>query len=471
MDSSVAEDPLFFDAEEYVTHSEYDEEVKTLNLIIAYFKQTMEREQERVAHYLLEQFKLKEFYYQETIEYLKSDIKKREDSLYQSGRMRELETKLKDFSNDALKHKALEEGNKHLIDSLKEKTDFLLKDQQFFEDQAKTYLCLKKKYQKEIKDYRKEIKELNIKISQLEQENKQLLEQLQNPDMRVTDIEAKNGKKIQNSLSNPAFTLAGTKGKRNCNNKRQSMTPSRNTLNSKSLKFIQGESKFFEDRFKNIIGKYHKPDDNTVYANIGTTHYVHGSPKQKRVNSYFKFKDQTVKKRIKSPNPNKNQFKLALELGQNTCMDKLRDGIKDDMARSLLAQNVLNTRKQEFIEESGYTKGDGEVPFLLFNHFKIKIDSKDPPLKNTTARSKIDAKLFTKQEYDKFNKVMGFPYHKIKKSLAITKNLQGSPNHQTASAKKRLFVKSEIKPYMHRAGRKDNSVKRVPKKKQNKEAH
>jgi 3-phosphoglycerate kinase len=76
------------------------------------FRDYVEDEQHRLANYLIKEFKQKEFFLQETIDYLKMELKKRENALFENIRIRELETRLKEFSDDAMKAKALEERNK-----------------------------------------------------------------------------------------------------------------------------------------------------------------------------------------------------------------------------------------------------------------------------------------------------------------------------------------------------------------------
>lgn len=83
-----------------------------LTQLIDDFQTTIKSEQERITEYLTKEFKEKEFYMQETIDYLKMELQKRENSLYENIRIRELESKLKGFSSDALRSKALEESNK-----------------------------------------------------------------------------------------------------------------------------------------------------------------------------------------------------------------------------------------------------------------------------------------------------------------------------------------------------------------------
>lgn len=96
----------------------YAEELDILDEMVSDFKKIMGQEQGRIAQYLMKQFDKKEFFYKETIEYLKMDLQNREDALYENYRIQELENKLKDFSNDALKHKVLEESNKRQVKNL-----------------------------------------------------------------------------------------------------------------------------------------------------------------------------------------------------------------------------------------------------------------------------------------------------------------------------------------------------------------
>jgi len=72
----------------------------------------MREEQQRITHYLTKEFKAKELSILETLDYFKMELQKRENALFENIRIRELETKLKEFSNDALIAKSREECNK-----------------------------------------------------------------------------------------------------------------------------------------------------------------------------------------------------------------------------------------------------------------------------------------------------------------------------------------------------------------------